>query len=95
VQRVRTRIALLIAAAALGVWTCACGGGPRTQNADVLALHQPTPDPTLDAVVRDLPRALAGVAPTPTPVPKPVPPTAKPVQRQQPVAPAKPTPARH
>ena len=55
----------------------ACGGGaPRSQNADVLAISQPTPDPTLDAVVRDLPRALAGVAATPVPtavavVPKP------------------------
>lgn len=56
----------------------ACGGGaPRSQNADVLAINQPTPDPTLDAVVRDLPKSLAGVPPTPTPtaisiVPKPV-----------------------
>lgn len=85
-HRHRTRIALLIAAAALVVWSSACGGGTRTQNADVLALHQPTPDPTLDAVVRDLPRTLAGVAPTATPVPKPV--------QRQPAAPAKPTPAR-
>jgi hypothetical protein len=56
----------------------ACGwGAPRSTTSDLAAIRQPTPDPTLDAVVRDLPRALAGVvAPTPTPtvviaVPKP------------------------
>src|ERR1700682_1212398 len=77
----------------------ACGGGPRAATADLVAIRQPTPDPTLDAVVRDLPRALAGVvAPTPTPTPgvlsppaqkpKPVPPT----PTLQPAAPAaKPT----
>jgi hypothetical protein len=49
----------------------ACGGSvPRAQQADLI--RQPTPDPTLDAVVRDLPRALAGVAPTPTPTAAPV-----------------------
>src|SRR5438874_13037809 len=48
----------------------ACGGGPRAATVDLLAIRQPTPDPTLDAVVRDLPRALAGViVPTPTPTP--------------------------
>src|SRR5216683_7458671 len=48
----------------------ACGGGARATTADLAAIRQPTPDPTLDAVVRDLPRALAGVVvPTPTPTP--------------------------
>lgn len=50
----------------------ACGGGaPRSNAADLLARSQPTPDPTLDAVVRDLPRALAGIPPTPTPTARP------------------------
>jgi hypothetical protein len=48
----------------------ACGGGARAATADLAAIRQPTPDPTLDAVVRNLPRALAGViVPTPTPAP--------------------------
>jgi hypothetical protein len=55
----------------LAVACAACGGGPRSQTADVLAINQPTPDPTLDAVVRDLPHALAGTPPTPTPTPVP------------------------
>lgn len=50
--------------------SAACGGGPRAATADLAAVRQPTPDPTLDAVVRDLPRLLAGVsAPTPTATP--------------------------
>ena len=55
----------------IGSLLCAaCGGGPRAATADLVAIRQPTPDPTLDAVVRDLPRALAGViVPTPTPTP--------------------------
>jgi hypothetical protein len=65
------RIRLLAAALAIAsVVSSACGGGPRAATADLVAIRQPTPDPTLDAVVRDLPRALAGVvAPTPTPTP--------------------------
>ena len=56
-----------------GLCCAACGGGPRASSADLVAIRQPTPDPTLDAVVRDLPRALAGVVmPTPTPTPPPV-----------------------
>src|ERR1700682_1466825 len=78
----------------------ACGGGPRAATADLATIRQPTPDPTLDAVVRDLPRALAGViAPTPTPTPPalglpaqtptpvPPPPTARPTQRATPPSP--------
>jgi hypothetical protein len=50
------------------VMACAgCGGGQRSTTLNLAAIPQPTPDPTLDAVVRDLPRALAGVTPTPTP----------------------------
>lgn len=61
-------VALGLAIAALSC--AACGGGPRAATADLAAIRQPTPDPTLDAVVRDLPRALAGViVPTPTPTP--------------------------
>ena len=61
---------VLFGAAVIG--STACGGGvPKASSADVLAMHQPTPDPTLDAVVRDLPRMLAGVAPTATPTPRP------------------------
>jgi len=68
----------------------ACGGGvPRAQQGDVLAIRQPTPDPTLDAVVRDLPRALAGVAPTPTPTSAPVSVVSKPAAPK----PAAPKPA--
>src|SRR5438552_15967772 len=54
----------------------ACGSGPRAATADLASIRQPTPDPTLDAVVRDLPRVLAGVAgpsPSPTPTPTPTP----------------------
>jgi hypothetical protein len=79
--------------------TAACGGGaPRAATADLAAIRQPTPDPTLDAVVRDLPRALAGVlAPTPTPTavipaaPKPV---TKPAPATPTARPAVATPAR-
>ena len=39
----------------------ACGGAPRASSADLASIRQPTPDPTLDAVVRDLPRVLAYV----------------------------------
>jgi hypothetical protein len=56
----------------------ACGGGPRAATADLGAIRQPTPDPTLDAVVRDLPRALAGVVAVATPTPSP---TVRPVPR--------------
>src|SRR6266536_720637 len=62
----------------VSILCAACGGGPRASTADLVSIRQPTPDPTLDAVVRDLPRALAGVVqPTPTPtvvvvVPKPL-----------------------
>src|SRR5438105_10475876 len=62
----RRLLATALASAALAC--AACGGGPRSTNAELAVIRQPTPDPTLDAVVRDLPRALAGViVPTPTP----------------------------
>src|ERR1700681_3667617 len=71
----RTRRRAFVTVLAILASVCAgCGGGPRATTADLGAIHQPTPDPTLDAVVRDLPRVLAGVAapsPTPTPVPAP------------------------
>jgi hypothetical protein len=88
-------IALGLAIASLSC--TACGGGPRAATADLAAILQPTPDPTLDAVVRDLPRALAGVimpAPTPTPpvlsapTPRPKPTTPVPTARP----PARPVP---
>jgi hypothetical protein len=80
---------VLVLGLTIAVLACAaCGGGvARSNNADVLAMNQPTPDATLDAVVRDLPKALAGIAPTATPTPvivpkpairQPVPPTATP-----------------
>jgi hypothetical protein len=71
----------------------ACGSGPRATTADLGAIRQPTPDPTLDAVVRDLPRVLAGVAaPSPTPTPMPIPtPRSTAVPKPKPVVP--PTPA--
>src|SRR5947209_8706166 len=83
---------------AIGSLLCAaCGGAPRAATADLVAIRQPTPDPTLDAVVRGLPRALAGVlAPTPTPTPlvidvpkpkvAPVTPTPVPPQQKAPTA---------
>src|SRR5215216_6992867 len=86
-------IVLVCVAAASNV---ACDGAPKATSADLVVIRQPTPDPTLDAVVRDLPRALAGVVqPTPTPtrtstpvsaVPKvnKAPATATPTQRATP-----------
>src|SRR5436305_14591595 len=80
----------LVAALTLVSMLCAaCGGGPRASTADLVSIRQPTPDPTLDAVVRDLPRALAGVvAPTATPTPPPVvarkPPPVAPVSTPRP-----------
>jgi hypothetical protein len=62
----------------------ACGGSQRSSVADLVP--QPTPDPTLDAVVRSLPHMLAGVPATPTLT---LAPTAKP----KPVATLKPAPA--
>lgn len=77
----------------------ACGGGPRSTTADLLAYQQPTPDPTVDAIVRDLPRALAGVPPTATPTlaviptPRPAAKAPTPVPTQKPRLPT-PTPHR-
>jgi hypothetical protein len=62
----------------------ACGGSQRSSAADLVP--QPTPDPTLDAIVRGLPHMLAGVPATPTPT---LAPTAKP----KPAATLKPAPA--
>src|SRR5205823_480415 len=77
-MRIRDAIAVLSLAVAALVCSACGGGAPRSQSADLLAIHQPTPDPTLDAVVRDLPHALAGVAPTATPEPpKPVAPAVR------------------
>jgi hypothetical protein len=68
-----------------------CGfGTPRATSADLAPVLQPTPDPTLDAVVRDLPRALAGVPPTPTPTPRPA--IVAPKPSPKPVVRATPTP---
>src|SRR5207244_4990805 len=62
------RRAVAVGLAMSSLLGAACGGGPRAATADLATIRQPTPDPTLDAVVRDLPRALAGVmAPSPTP----------------------------
>jgi hypothetical protein len=69
------RTAASVLAIATLLCLTACGGAPRAATADLVAVRQPTPDPTLDAVVRDLPRALAGIMPTATPTPRPVPPT--------------------
>jgi hypothetical protein len=88
-----------IALALAAFFTCAaCGGGPRSTSAELASIPQPTPDPTLDAVVRDLPRALAGVvAPTPTPTPlgapRPKPASAVTTSRPTPRPPT-PTPTR-
>src|SRR5947208_17077295 len=86
---------------AIGSLGCAaCGGGTRAATSDLVAIRQPTPDPTLDAVVRDLPRALAGViVPTPTPttvptaIPKPSVVVLRPVARTATAAPASRQPA--
>jgi hypothetical protein len=79
-----------IALAITSLLCAACGGGaPRSATADLAAIRQPTPDPTLDAVVRDLPRALAGVLaapPTPTPTPPAI--ISAPVQKPKPTVPA-------
>ena len=72
----RSRLAFpCLTALLIVLTTTGCGGGtPRASTADLVAIRQPTPDPTLDAVVRSLPRALAGVvAPTPTPTLVPAP----------------------
>jgi hypothetical protein len=96
--RRRRSVAAMVAIAAL--LCAACGSGPRATTADLGSIRQPTPDPTLDAVVRDLPRVLAGVAaPSPTPTPLPIPtqrsvavPKPKPVVTPATLAPtAKPT----
>lgn len=72
--------AFVLCAAFLG---SACGGGPRAATADLVTIRQPTPDPTLDAVVRDLPRALAGVAAaSSTPRPTAPPATLTPARRR-------------
>src|SRR5439155_13642781 len=91
-------VALGLAIASLSC--AACGGSPRAATADLAAIRQPTPDPTLDAVVRDLPRALAGViVPTPTPttvptaIPKPSVVVLRPVARTATAAPASRQPA--
>jgi hypothetical protein len=68
----RRSVASVLAIASL--LCAACGGTPRAATADLVAVRQPTPDPTLDAVVRDLPRTLAGIVPTATPTPQPAPP---------------------
>ena len=103
--RMRSCTRVLAVSLSMLAFACAaCGGGaPRSQTADVLAINQPTPDPTLDAVVRDLPHALAGVPPTPTPAPVAPKPAVKQSARAQPTqaasaqatlkpAPPKPTP---
>ena len=59
------RISTLVVLFAALSLCLACGEGPRASQAD-LGLLQPTPDPTLDAVVRSLPRMLAGAPPTAT-----------------------------
>ena len=94
------RSRMLFATLMFAAFACgACGGGPRSTNADLASIPQPTPDPTLDAVVRDLPRSLAGVAApssTPThaaqaaPTPKPRVATAVPSPRAPTATPVKP-----
>lgn len=88
----RTPLSLPLSALTLALillCTTACGGGtPRATTADLAAIRQPTPDPTLDAVVRSLPRALAGVVgPTPTPTPSPMPPKPAPTRTPTPARP--------
>jgi len=81
-----SRRAFAIGLAIVSLVCAACGGGTRAATADLVAIRQPTPDPTLDAVVRDLPRALAGViVPTPTPTLVVV---AAPTPKPKPAAPA-------
>src|SRR5216684_2368661 len=77
---------IAIGLAIVSLLCAACGGGARAATADLAAIRQPTPDPTLDAVVRDLPRALAGViVPTPTPTPVVL---SAPAPKPKPAAPA-------
>ncbi len=84
------RISTLVVLFAALSLSLACGEGPRASQAD-LGLLQPTPDPTLDAVVRSLPRMLAGAPPTSTPTTVPTrrvpaaasPAPAKPQQKAQ------------
>src|SRR5690348_11697494 len=70
------RRAAVVILGLFGLCCTACGGTPKASSADALAIRQPTPDPTLAAVIRDLPRTLAGIAPTPTPTALPVAPVA-------------------
>src|SRR6059058_2334386 len=81
------RGAAMVVLGLFGLCSAACGGAPRASSADTLAIHQPTPDPTLAAVVRDLPKALAGIAATATPTPVPVAPVAPSVSKPAPPAP--------
>ena len=76
-----------IGLAVLSLLCAACGGNTRAATADLVAIRQPTPDPTLDAVVRDLPRALAGVIVVPTPTPTAVVVIAAPTPKPKPPAP--------
>ena len=60
---------VLLAGACLTLST-ACGGSGRTTTTHMGILPQPTPDPTLDAVIRGLPGTRPAIA-TPTPPAKP------------------------
>jgi hypothetical protein len=84
---------MLFVAACAALTLAGCGGGgPRVTSADLAALPQPTPDPTLDAVVRGLARP-APAQPTPTPTPPPPAPKPAATAAKPPAKPAA-TPAR-
>jgi hypothetical protein len=67
------RCGLVLLAGAFLTLSTACGGSRTSTTTTHLGiLPQPTPDPTLDAVIRGLPGTRPAIA-TPTPRPKPRP----------------------
>ena len=84
---------LLLPAVVLIVLSVGCGGPHPATTADVAALPQPTPDPTLDAVVRGGAAWLPVVTPTPTAPPVVAHPTSRPAPSRPAATPTR-TPAR-
>jgi hypothetical protein len=73
----RPLVGLLAALMCVVVLSVGCGGPQHAvATADLAALPQPTPDPTLDAVIRGLPQLAPVAAGAGTPTPQPTAPPA-------------------